>query len=146
MASGQLCLRVVHSAVPPRYDQPPTPLHPPLQVGVAPGSFDSRKALPTPWKGLRDADLRWACWRAAWQAAPAWACSLRQPALVVFTNFFLWVFQPAHTPAATPRPSLRCSAASGIPGGVFVHMSGFIGGNATLEGALAMAAKALDME
>ena len=31
------------------------------------------------------------------------------------------------------------SRVSGIPGGVFVHMSGFIGGNATLEGALAMA-------
>lgn len=27
-------------------------------VGVAPGSFDSRKALPTPWRGLRDAELR----------------------------------------------------------------------------------------
>lgn len=64
-------------------------------VGAAPGSFDSRKALPTPWRGLRDQEL---------------------------------------------------SAASGIPGGVFVHISGFIGGNATLEGAVAMAAKALDME
>jgi uncharacterized UPF0160 family protein len=29
-------------------------------VGVAPGSFDSRKALPVPWRGLRDAELRWA--------------------------------------------------------------------------------------
>lgn len=27
-------------------------------VGVAPGSFDSRKALPAPWQGLRDAELR----------------------------------------------------------------------------------------
>jgi len=34
---------------------------------------------------------------------------------------------------------------SGIDGGVFVHMSGFIGGNKTLEGALAMAKKALAM-
>ncbi|KAL4427135.1 hypothetical protein ABPG77_001139 [Micractinium sp. CCAP 211/92] len=64
-------------------------------VGVAPGSFDSRKALPVPWRGLRDAEL---------------------------------------------------SAACGIPGGVFVHASGFIGGNDTLEGAVAMAAKALEME
>lgn len=32
---------------------------------------------------------------------------------------------------------------SGIPGGVFVHASGFIGGNTTFEGALAMAKKAL---
>jgi uncharacterized UPF0160 family protein len=33
----------------------------------------------------------------------------------------------------------------GIDGGVFVHMSGFIGGNKTYEGALAMAKKALAM-
>ncbi|GAQ79378.1 hypothetical protein KFL_000290280 [Klebsormidium nitens] len=38
------------------------------------------------------------------------------------------------------------SQASGIPGGVFVHMSGFIGGNKTYEGALAMARKALTMD
>ena len=36
------------------------------------------------------------------------------------------------------------SRVSGIPGGVFVHMSGFIGGNATLEGALAMARAGLE--
>lgn len=35
------------------------------------------------------------------------------------------------------------SKESGIPGGVFVHMSGFIGGNQTYEGALAMARAAL---
>ncbi|ORC85934.1 metal binding protein [Trypanosoma theileri] len=33
--------------------------------------------------------------------------------------------------------------ASGVPGGVFVHASGFIGGNETYEGALQMAIKAL---
>lgn len=38
------------------------------------------------------------------------------------------------------------SAASGIPGGVFVHASGFIGGNATLEGAVEMARKALTLQ
>lgn len=64
-------------------------------VGVAPGSFDSRKALPVAWRGLRDAEL---------------------------------------------------SAATGVPGGVFVHASGFIGGCSTLEGAVAMATLALDME
>jgi len=64
-------------------------------VGAAPGSFDSRKALPTAWRGLRDAEL---------------------------------------------------SEVSGIPGCVFVHASGFIGGNATYEGALAMAQKALTMD
>lgn len=35
------------------------------------------------------------------------------------------------------------SKASGIPGGIFVHISGFIGGNKTKEGALQMAKKAL---
>jgi uncharacterized UPF0160 family protein len=34
--------------------------------------------------------------------------------------------------------------ASGIDGGVFVHVSGFIGGNKTFAGALAMALKAID--
>jgi uncharacterized UPF0160 family protein len=33
---------------------------------------------------------------------------------------------------------------SGIPGGVFVHAAGFIGGNKTFGGALAMAQKAVD--
>ena len=38
-------------------------------VGVAPGSFDSRKALPVPWRGLRDAELRCAAgWQAGWLA------------------------------------------------------------------------------
>ena len=36
-------------------------------------------------------------------------------------------------------------AISGIPGGVFVHASGFIGGNKTFEGAKAMALKALEL-
>jgi uncharacterized UPF0160 family protein len=35
------------------------------------------------------------------------------------------------------------SQKSGVPGCIFVHATGFIGGNKTLEGALAMAAKAL---
>jgi uncharacterized UPF0160 family protein len=34
---------------------------------------------------------------------------------------------------------------TGIPGGVFVHAAGFIGGNKTFEGALAMAQKALEL-
>eukprot|EP00741_Cyanophora_paradoxa_P001051 tig00000455_g1012.t1 len=38
------------------------------------------------------------------------------------------------------------SAASGVPGCVFVHAGGFIGGNKTREGALAMAARALEIE
>jgi len=37
----------------------------------------------------------------------------------------------------------QLDAASGIPGGVFVHAGGFIGGHDTLEGALAMAAQSL---
>ncbi|PFH59319.1 hypothetical protein XA68_12520 [Ophiocordyceps unilateralis] len=37
------------------------------------------------------------------------------------------------------------SSITGIPGCIFVHASGFIGGNATLEGVKEMAAKALDV-
>ncbi|WVQ80700.1 hypothetical protein IAT38_002805 [Cryptococcus sp. DSM 104549] len=37
----------------------------------------------------------------------------------------------------------KLSEVSGIPGGVFCHASGFIGGNETFEGVLAMAKKAL---
>ena len=36
-------------------------------------------------------------------------------------------------------------AVTGIPGCVFVHAAGFIGGNQTFEGALAMARKALEL-
>lgn len=38
------------------------------------------------------------------------------------------------------------STASGIPDCVFVHTSGFIGGNKTLEGALEMARRSLELE
>lgn len=58
-----------------------------------PGSFGNRKALPEPWRGVRDADL---------------------------------------------------SSLIGIEGAVFVHNSGFIGGNKTFEGALQMARVAVD--
>ncbi|KAI5084057.1 hypothetical protein GOP47_0000226 [Adiantum capillus-veneris] len=63
-------------------------------VAVGPGRFESRKALPLPWRGLRDDEL---------------------------------------------------SKQTGISGCVFVHMSGFIGGNKTFDGALAMARKALEL-
>jgi uncharacterized UPF0160 family protein len=63
-------------------------------VPVSKDSFESRKALPSAWRGFRDEQL---------------------------------------------------DEVSGIPGGVFVHASGFIGGNKTFEGAKAMAAKALDL-
>jgi len=63
-------------------------------VPVTPDSFDSRKALPEVWRGLRDEKL---------------------------------------------------SEVSGIDGGIFVHASGFIGGNKTRKGALEMAKKALTM-
>jgi uncharacterized UPF0160 family protein len=62
-------------------------------VGVAPGSFSSRKALPEAWRGLRDQALSDVC---------------------------------------------------GVDDCVFVHASGFIGGNRTMEGVLAMARKAID--
>ncbi|EJD50913.1 putative GAMM1 protein [Auricularia subglabra TFB-10046 SS5] len=38
----------------------------------------------------------------------------------------------------------KLSEASGIPGGIFIHASGFIGGNKTKEGALQIAVKALE--
>lgn len=38
------------------------------------------------------------------------------------------------------------SALVGVPGAVFVHASGFIGGHATKEGALSMAVQALSMD
>ncbi|KAK2981912.1 hypothetical protein RJ640_019132 [Escallonia rubra] len=57
-------------------------------VAVSPDRFESRKPLPSQWRGLRDDEL---------------------------------------------------SKEAGIPGCVFVHMSGFIGGNQSYEGALAMA-------
>lgn len=63
-------------------------------VPVTPDSFESRKALPEQWRGIRDEKL---------------------------------------------------SEVSGIPGGIFVHASGFIGGNKTKQGALDLAFKALDM-
>jgi len=39
----------------------------------------------------------------------------------------------------------RLDEVSGIPGCVFVHANGFIGGNKTFEGALSMAKKAVEM-
>lgn len=63
-------------------------------MGVAPDRFESRKALPAQWRGLRDDEL---------------------------------------------------SKEAGIPGCIFVHMSGFIGGSVTYEGALAMAKLALKL-
>lgn len=63
-------------------------------VAISPDRFESRKALPAMWRGLRDDDL---------------------------------------------------SRESGIPGCVFVHMSGFIGGNQSYEGAMAMARTALKL-
>ncbi|CAA6656359.1 unnamed protein product [Spirodela intermedia] len=61
-------------------------------VAASPDSFESRKPLPLPWRGLRDDEL---------------------------------------------------SRQSGIPGCVFVHMSGFIGGNQSYDGALTMARASL---
>jgi uncharacterized UPF0160 family protein len=60
-------------------------------VPVSKDSFQSRKALPEPWRGARDEVL---------------------------------------------------DGITSVPGGVFIHASGFIGGNKTFEGAKAMADKA----
>lgn len=40
----------------------------------------------------------------------------------------------------------KLSDVSGIPGGIFVHAAGFIGGNQTFDGALAMAKQSLTVE
>ena len=61
-------------------------------VPASASSFESRKALPAAWRGLRDQAL---------------------------------------------------SDATGLPGCVFVHAAGFIGGHATREGAIQLARKAL---
>ncbi len=63
-------------------------------VSVAPEVFKCRKALPEPWRGVRDDEL---------------------------------------------------SRIADIEGCIFVHASGFIGGNKTREGALEMAKRALKM-
>ncbi|BGP18245.1 hypothetical protein JCM10213_007874 [Rhodosporidiobolus nylandii] len=63
-------------------------------VPVSQESFQSRKALPEAWRGVRDDAL---------------------------------------------------SELTGIEGGIFVHAAGFIGGNKTKAGALAMAVKALEL-
>lgn len=63
-------------------------------VPVTKDSFESRKALPEPWRGVRDEEL---------------------------------------------------DKVSGIAGGVFIHASGFIGGNKSRKGAMDMAAKAMEM-
>ncbi|KAI9206710.1 metal-dependent protein hydrolase [Polychytrium aggregatum] len=63
-------------------------------VAKTPDSFESRKALPEAWRGIRDEAL---------------------------------------------------SELAGIPGCIFVHTTGFIGGNKTKDGALQMALKALDL-
>ncbi|KAG9034518.1 hypothetical protein FRB95_013085 [Tulasnella sp. JGI-2019a] len=63
-------------------------------VPKSPDSFISRKALPEPWRGVRDEEL---------------------------------------------------SKVTSVPGGIFVHASGFIGGNQTKDGALQMTRLALQM-
>jgi uncharacterized UPF0160 family protein len=63
-------------------------------VPKTPTSFESRKALPEKWRGIRDEAL---------------------------------------------------SEMNGVQGCVFVHASGFIGGNKTLDGAVEMAKLALEM-
>lgn len=62
-------------------------------VGLTQSSFESRKALPEPWRGVRDQAL---------------------------------------------------SDLTGVPDCVFIHAAGFIGGNKTREGALALAKLAVD--
>lgn len=111
-------------------------------VAAAPGSFQSRKPLPAAWRGLRDEELSKASWTGVNGSRVWWA---------LFRHPFPEPPPSVPIPIPTPRPPTCAAApprlqASGIPGGVFVHASGFIGGNATLEGAVEMARKALTMD
>ncbi|CAL5205341.1 unnamed protein product [Lathyrus oleraceus] len=61
-----------------------------------------------------------------------------------------WQFHRQDLRAENPLPYLwrglendRLSEVAGIPGCTFVHMSGFIGGNQSYDGALAMAKASL---
>lgn len=75
-----------------------------MTVPVTQGSFQNRKPLPEPWRGLRDAEVNESA-----EAAPE-----------------IWMadFLPTFC-----YPQL--SAKTGVPGGVFVHAAGFTGGNET---------------
>jgi uncharacterized UPF0160 family protein len=42
--------------------------------------------------------------------------------------------------------SAELDAVTGVPGGIFVHAGGFIGGHTTMEGATALAIAALTLE
>lgn len=71
-------------------------------VGVAPGSFESRKALPVPWRGLRDEELRWA---GGAHAAAAGCCCCAAAAAPLL---------PRRCCRAAALP-LEASAAAGLP-------------------------------
>lgn len=79
---------------------------------MTPNSFDSRKKLPAEWCGLRDGVL----------SEKVQQCCCNNCALKVM-------------------PISAISLQSGVPGGIFIHASGFIGGHATKEGAIEMAVK-----
>ena len=85
--------------------------------------------LPAEWRGLRDAELS--------EKSGVW------PNLPSVRNCTTKLIRPAAT--STCVSSGLLPPPTGIPGCVFVHAAGFIGGNATLEGAMAMAAKAVEL-
>lgn len=66
-------------------------------VGVAPGSFESRKALPVPWRGLRDEELR-----CAWEAGQLEGQAADES---VLTGSWLRAALAAHSTAFHPAPS-----------------------------------------
>ncbi|KAG7150147.1 UPF0160 protein C27H6.8 like [Verticillium longisporum] len=99
-------------------------------VPVAKDSFQSRKPLPEIWRGFRDQELD--------GITGIDGCVFTVP--VTKDSF------QSRKPLPEAWRGFRdqeLDGIAGIDGCVFVHAAGFIGGNATFEGALAMATKAL---
>eukprot|EP00116_Pleurobrachia_bachei_P008586 sb/3468848/ len=89
-----------------------------ITVGVKGEGFTNRLPLPEKWCGVRDEAL------SELTGIPQLRC---------FKNIVFEVIAPN----LPPPPLFQC---------VFVHASGFIGGNRTMEGALQMASKSLEIQ
>ena len=66
-----------------------------------------------------------------------------------YCHRFCYIIYQCRLPLPEPWRGVRDDSLSklcGVPGCVFVHASGFIGGNMTYGGALLMAVKALEMK
>lgn len=98
-------------------------------VPVAPDSFSCRLPLLEKWRGVRDAEV---CGAIPWMLL----LLLPPPPGQQLCGHHMrrdkpFVLPPTTSLLTTTRP-LQLSELSGIPGCVFVHAGGFIGGNDTL--------------